>query len=212
MARTQEQRRADTRTRLLEAAADLFATRGIDAVSVDAVADAADRTSGAVYDHFGSKHGLVLAVLDSWKRSFLSLMSSEVAASDDPADQLASVWEHVGAGPEAERWALLEHELQLRAARDPEVAAALAARAAEGRRRSARELAGWCQAVGARPAVGPDDLAVLVKALLSGLELQQRAEPGSVPTTLAVRGLAALMGLDVTPPSERRQPASAAST
>ena len=92
MARTQEQRRADTRARLLEAAAELFATRGIDAVSVDAVADAADRTSGAVYDHFGSKHGLVLAVLDSWKRSFLSVMSAEVAASDDPADQLAAVW------------------------------------------------------------------------------------------------------------------------
>ena len=52
MARTQEQRRADTRARLLDAAAQLFATRGIDAVSVDAVADAADRTSGAVYDHF----------------------------------------------------------------------------------------------------------------------------------------------------------------
>ena len=46
---TQEQRKAETRQRLLDAAAILFAERGIDAVSIDAIAEAADRTSGAVY-------------------------------------------------------------------------------------------------------------------------------------------------------------------
>ena len=50
---TQGERRAETRQRLLDAAADLFATRGIEASSVDAIAEAADRTSGAIYDHFG---------------------------------------------------------------------------------------------------------------------------------------------------------------
>ncbi|MGH9206548.1 MAG: helix-turn-helix domain-containing protein, partial [Acidimicrobiales bacterium] len=52
---TQEERKAETRARLLAAAADLFAGQGIEAVSVDAVAEAAGRTSGAVYAHFGSK-------------------------------------------------------------------------------------------------------------------------------------------------------------
>jgi len=65
MARTQEERKAETRSRLLAAAAELFADHGVDAVSVDAVAEAAGRTSGAVYAHFGSKQGLLLALLDS---------------------------------------------------------------------------------------------------------------------------------------------------
>ena len=37
---TQEQRRAETRSRLLDAAADLFARKGFHAVSAEAVADA----------------------------------------------------------------------------------------------------------------------------------------------------------------------------
>ena len=48
MARTQQERRADTRRRLLQAAADLFARHGIDAVSVDAAADPAEAVALAL--------------------------------------------------------------------------------------------------------------------------------------------------------------------
>ncbi len=197
MPRTQQDRKAETRARLLAAAADLFAAQGIDAVSVDAVAEAADRTSGAVYAHFGSKQGLLLALLDSWKDSLLTVLLAEVAVSDSPAGQLAAVWANVAdpSGGKAATWSLLEHELWLRAARDPEVADVLRVRDAEALRYSARQLESWTAAVGARPAAPPADLAVLVKALLTGLALQRRLAPGSVPDDLAVRGLAALVGL-----------------
>src|ERR1700685_3376678 len=92
MSRTQQERKAETRARLLVAAADLFSDQGIDAVSVDAVAEAAGRTSGAVYAHFGSKQGLLLALLDAWKDSVLTVLLAEVAVSDSPAGQLAAVW------------------------------------------------------------------------------------------------------------------------
>src|SRR5271166_3940822 len=95
MARTQGERKAETRARLLTAAAELFADQGIDAVSVDAVAEAAGRTSGAVYAHFGSKQGLLLAVLDAWKDSVLTVLLAEVAVSDTPAGQLGAVWDNV---------------------------------------------------------------------------------------------------------------------
>ncbi|MFL6205059.1 MAG: TetR family transcriptional regulator, partial [Acidimicrobiales bacterium] len=42
---TQWERRAETRQRLLDAAADLFAARGVEGSSVDAIAERADRTS-----------------------------------------------------------------------------------------------------------------------------------------------------------------------
>jgi len=201
MARTQQERKTETRARLLAAAADLFADQGIDAVSVDAVAEAAGRTSGAVYAHFGSKQGLLLALLDSWKDSVLAVLLAEVAVSDSPAGQLAAVWSNVSdTSDEASgRWPVLEQELWLRAARDPEVADVLRVRSAEALRFSARQLDGWTSAVGARPTAAPEELAVLVKALLTGLALQKRLTPETVPDDLALRGIAALVGLPADP-------------
>jgi AcrR family transcriptional regulator len=210
VAQTQEARKAETRARLLEAAAGLFAEHGIDGVSVDAVADAAGRTSGAVYAHFGSKQGLLLAVLDAWKQSVLTLLSAEVALTTSALGQLGAVWEnvsHADSGGTAD-WSLLEHELWLRATRDPEVAEALRARNTEARRHSAAELDRWAAGAGARPAGSPEETAILVKALLTGLEMQRRIEPESVPASLAVRGLATLVGMpapDNLPNPDRHQ-------
>jgi AcrR family transcriptional regulator len=211
MARTQQERKAETRARLLAAAADLFADQGIAAVSVDAVAEAAGRTSGAVYAHFGSKQGLLLALLDSWKDSLLAVLLAEVAVSDSPAGQLAAVWSNVSDSTDvgAARWPVLEQELWLRAARDPEVADILRVRNAEALRFSARQLEGWTSAVGARPTASPEELAVLVKALLTGLALQKRLAPATVPDDLALRGIAALVGL---PPDQIASPADRPTT
>ena len=67
---------------------------------------------------------------------------------------------------------------------------------AEARRFSARQLAGWTSRVGARPTADPDDLAVLVKSLLTGLAIQRRLDPDSVDEHLALRGLRALLGTE----------------
>jgi AcrR family transcriptional regulator len=210
VAQTQAERKAETRGRLLAAGADLFADRGIDGVSVDAVAEAAGRTSGAVYAHFGSKQGLLLAVLDAWKQSVLTVLFAEVAITDSPLGQLAAVWDNIGDNPgtDSDRWSLLEHELWLRAARDPEVANALRARSAESRRNSGQELSRWASKVGVDPVAEPEKLATLVKALLTGLEMQRRIEPGSVDGDLAVTGLAALMGMPRPSVDGRRATAS----
>lgn len=78
MARTQEQRRDETRRRLLAAAAEVFADRGVDNASVDAIADAAERTSGSIYAHFGSKEGLLFELVDAWKNDVAAAASAEV--------------------------------------------------------------------------------------------------------------------------------------
>ena len=49
-------------SRIVGAAVDLFATRGIDATSLQMIADALGITKGAVYYHFKTKHEIVLAV------------------------------------------------------------------------------------------------------------------------------------------------------
>ena len=74
----------------------------------------------------------------------------------------------------------------------------------EARRFSAHQLDGWTASVGSRPATGPDDLAVLVKALLTGLAMQRRLDPEAVSDDLAVEGLCALVGLTDGPQPNKR--------
>jgi AcrR family transcriptional regulator len=62
--RTQAERRAETRGRLLASARRTFARHGYHATSLDRVSENAGCTKGALYDHFGSKAGLFLALLD----------------------------------------------------------------------------------------------------------------------------------------------------
>ena len=54
-----------TRTAIIEAAAHLFARRGIDATSIDAVAARVGLTKGAVYANFESKRELIEAVAEA---------------------------------------------------------------------------------------------------------------------------------------------------
>ncbi|MEV7808152.1 TetR family transcriptional regulator [Microbispora sp. NPDC088329] len=54
---------AETRERLLSAAADVFASRGYDGTRVADIAAAAGVSNGALYAHFGSKAELIVAAL-----------------------------------------------------------------------------------------------------------------------------------------------------
>src|SRR5690349_5018255 len=61
---TQSHRRETTRRILLEAAEEAFTSRGFHGVSLDAIAEAAGLSKGAVYGRFGSKDGLFLALVE----------------------------------------------------------------------------------------------------------------------------------------------------
>jgi AcrR family transcriptional regulator len=176
---TQQERRAETRTRLLDAAAELFARHGIDGASVDAIADAAERTSGALYGHFGSKEGLLTALLDRWLDEVAAVTAAEVVAAPTADERLAAIWRNFA---EPTPWVQLEHELWLYATRHDATDAAdrVAARYRDAAER-VDEFAG-------RAGVGR-----LVIALMIGLEMQHRVDPDAVDERLAVSGLRALM-------------------
>jgi len=202
MARTQAERRSETRQQLLSAARDLIAERGVAGASVDALAEAADRTSGALYSQFGGKDGLLLALLDAWKDATATVIAAEFESAHDEAERLASLWRNF-ADPPAEgggAWVLLEHELWLYACRNPGVASPVAARYRDARRRLAEALP---------PRVdGPDlpdtGLAALLIGLVIGLEMQRRLDPTAVPDELALAGLRAL--LETAPASAEMSP------
>ncbi|KAB2808495.1 TetR/AcrR family transcriptional regulator [Pimelobacter simplex] len=57
-------RKARTATAILDAAEGLFRERGLQATTIDEVAEAADVSVGSVYVHFKSKTGLYLALVE----------------------------------------------------------------------------------------------------------------------------------------------------
>ncbi|HTT86267.1 MAG TPA: helix-turn-helix domain-containing protein [Acidimicrobiales bacterium] len=212
MARTQRERRAETRERLLASAAQLFADHGFDAVSVDAVAEAAGRTSGAVYDHFGSKQGMLLALLDRWEQALVTVMAAEFELASGVEERLRAVVTNLITDPseETRRLLRLEQELQLRAARHPAVATVLAERVAEAQARMARGFAAWIAEGVIAPLSPPETLATVLRALVVGLEIQHRIDPSTVDVDTATAALGQV--LDVVVPSAPRRPPAPTTT
>lgn len=77
------ERKARTRAALLEAAARVYAREGFDGATLDQVAVQAGYTKGAVYDHFGSKENLLVALLDE----HLAGQIAQQVALFDPAKE-----------------------------------------------------------------------------------------------------------------------------
>lgn len=59
-----DRKKQDTRHRIIRAAAELFATEGLDGTTIEEVAAAADVSVGTVYNYFGTKTALLLAGME----------------------------------------------------------------------------------------------------------------------------------------------------
>lgn len=117
--------RENTRARLLDAAAEVFAETGLDAASVEAVCERAGFTRGAFYSNFASKDELFLALVERSSRQKLDEVADRVRALDrtvepDPASLVPEVVGVSLAGMEPR----LVSELRAQAIRDERIAAA----------------------------------------------------------------------------------------
>lgn len=173
----------------MAAAAELFAERGIEGSTVDAIAERAERTSGAVYDHFGGKPGLLFALLEGWTDAVAEVIGAEVAAATTLDEQLEAIWRNVVAPPKGDdgRWILLEHELWSYAARDDAARAQLALRYRAAWAGVDRSLQDWAAGEG-EPAPPPTAGAAVIGVLL-GLEMMRRLDPAAIDTATAVAAL-----------------------
>ena len=82
--------RAVTRAKLLNAALELFALRGYAATSVDAIADAANVSAGLLYHHFDGKAALLNAIFE---QSLADVQATFAAADREmrPQDRLPAL-------------------------------------------------------------------------------------------------------------------------
>lgn len=80
--------------RVLDAASELFYERGIHAVGVDAIAEAAGVTKKTLYDRFGSKEALVLAYLQAREARWREHLLAALAERPEPGvDRVLTVFD-----------------------------------------------------------------------------------------------------------------------
>lgn len=181
----QGDRKAETRARLLEAAAEMFATHGIAGASVDAIAERAGRTVGGLYGHFASKEELLFAVVDEWLADAATVVAAEMELATTTDERLASLWRAVSQ-ESAHRWISVEHEVWSYAVRNPAALERLRQRYVEMWEGIATLPELWPELAGAR-AHGPAIIGVLF-----GLSMMHRIDPAAMTEPMAI---AALRGL-----------------
>jgi len=96
-----------TETRLLDAAEEMFFTRGVAATPVDVILDRAGISSATLYRGYPSKEALVAAALDRRHATWLAEWDAAVAASTTPVGALLAVFDALDgfrSRPEGARW------------------------------------------------------------------------------------------------------------
>lgn len=80
--------RDQRRAQLLDAAIDVFTAKGYHAAAMDDIADAAGVSKPVLYQHFGSKLDLYLAVLDASCDRLTTEVEQALASTDDNAERV----------------------------------------------------------------------------------------------------------------------------
>ena len=107
-------RRLETRARLVWAARELMARKGIGATSIQEITDTADVGFGSFYNHFASKEAIAGAVMEQAIESFGDAADRLAETIDDPAEVLAASVRHAvmrAASDEAWGWFLIRTAL-----------------------------------------------------------------------------------------------------
>ncbi len=87
-------RRARVRQRLLVAAEELIAARGVESVTIDDITDAADIAARSFYHHFDSKHDILVPLARARTNSLNRRVDQLVDEIEDPAEMMATGMRH----------------------------------------------------------------------------------------------------------------------
>jgi len=123
-------RRRRTRERLMDAAHALFAAQGVNASSIETIAEAAGFTRGAFYSNFESKNELFFAMLrrecdiriESLREAVAHHIPDNTSATISPGFISQVITDVFAALPDDRNWELIHSEFELLALRDADAA------------------------------------------------------------------------------------------
>jgi AcrR family transcriptional regulator len=182
---TRAEKQVQTRTRLIDAAARVFARRGFQAATVEEIAERAGYSHGAVYSNFAGKEELFLAVFERYMAQRIDEVTraSEVQGTfPERARAAADQWmERFGEDRET---FLLHLEFMIHAARNPKLSKQLGERMAVLRLEVERRIAERAAKTATPLPLPPAELALILRALGIGLAVEALNAPGEVNTRL----------------------------
>jgi AcrR family transcriptional regulator len=197
---TREESKARTRARLMEAAGEVFARRGLERATVDEVAGEAGYTKGAFYANFDSKEALFLAMLDERFAQRLEeidrVLDSGASVTEQARMAGQEFSDYLAGNPE---WSRLFFEFSVQALRDERFRAELVERQRALRERIAEGFAAHAETIGGEPPLPAELVAAMTYAMADGFALARLLDPEGMPddlfgTMLAIffTGLAAM--------------------
>jgi AcrR family transcriptional regulator len=197
--RTQAERREETREQVLAAAGRVFAKRGFHGTSLEAVAEEAGFSRGAVYYNFADKEELFLDLLDRRcaeraqdLRELFAGEEDDVATTSRQAQIAAErALDAMTGDPE---WRALYLEFLAQAARDPAFRRRFSKRTSEMRGALEEVVVERTRLVADSLGMEPEQLAVVIDALGDGLWAQHMLHgERAVPPDLFSKALALLV-------------------
>jgi len=178
--KTRGQAREETRTRLLEAAWEVFAERGYGAAAVEDIATRAGFTRGAFYSNFADKDAIFLALMDDRLARRVAGVS-QVMERSSPLALFSDLRTWSDGVEEDPRWLPLMAEFRAHALRSETAREHLGQRERALRKLYARAIQAQFDAVGARPPAPVEDMALVLQALDQSLPVQRALDPEEVP-------------------------------
>jgi AcrR family transcriptional regulator len=163
-------RRENTRAKLLEAALDVFAEKGLDGATVDDLVQAAGFTRGAFYSNFASLEDVFFAVFEQQSARMVSLVRDVVAETPDDRfglDVVGVILDRLW--PHSRQWYLLQTEYLLYALRHQDAAASFAQQRSRFEGEFATVLGQVLERLGRVPTIPTPQLAKIIASLYLGL-------------------------------------------
>jgi AcrR family transcriptional regulator len=114
-----ERRKARTRTALLAASRELFASRGLERTTIAEIAERADVAIGSFYNYFSTKQELLEALLTDELSKQLALLQRRQAQVEDPAEKISVAHRHLVRAAQADpdwAWLMIRLDVPYRAA------------------------------------------------------------------------------------------------
>jgi len=198
--KSQAERREETRELVLAAAARVFASRGFHATSLEAVAEEAGFSRGAVYYNFADKEELFLELLD--RRCAERSQDLRAVFADVPEGDVEATGRQAGLAAQNAlaamtgdaEWRALYLEFLAHAARDAAFRRRFAKRSADMRGALEEVVAERTQPVADSLGMEPEQLAVVIDALGTGLWAHHMLHgPRAVPPDLFSNALALIV-------------------
>lgn len=184
-----EDKKAETRRRLIVAAIQEFTKRGYGQVNLDEVANQAGLTKGAVYSNFSSKAELALAVLDRRIDQPLSIFG-QIDPDSEQDDQLSATGQLLARElNDASSWFCLELECTVAATRNPDLLDKLRRRDQLMRDALKDRLKEHFTATG-QADEATEAMSIALIAVVNGIAFERLKEPASIPPSQIARILA----------------------